>query len=146
MALVKDTLSWDTPADQAAFYAYAGITDGADAARDVRLGQWYLEATYVADWYLQNPFTDDDGADVAQPPTIESGVWEYVRACDDYYTSTLGSTGSPAALSVKTGQLAETYGAPSGGTDTTPMGKIALEAAAPKWHWSSLRGIIKGIL
>ena len=131
MAFVKDTLSWDTPADQAAFYAYAGITETADPARDTRLEQWYLLATWQADYYMENEFLDSAGADIVpQPPGVAIGVWEYVIASDSYFSS--GAGGGVSA--VKTGQLSETYAKTAGGSKAAVMGEIAIRAAAPYWR------------
>jgi len=139
MAWVKDTLNW--AADTTAFKLYAGIT-GVDANRDARLAQWYLEATWQADYYMENEFLDDDGVDISpQPPGVKTGVWEYVIASNNYWDS--GADG--AKKSVKTGQLAETYATGSGGAPS-PMGEVALRAAAPHWKRNQIDLLKSGVL
>jgi len=143
MAYVKDTLKWATPADQAAFYAYAGITKAADAARDARLEQWYLLATWQADYYMQNEFLDDDDVDIIpQPPGVAIGVWEYVMATDTFYNS---EAGGPTTVK-KTGQLMETYAKTAGGSKLAVQGELAIRAAAPYWKRNQADLLLSGAI
>jgi hypothetical protein len=139
LAYVKDTLSWAT--DEADFRLYSGIAaDG--GSLDRRLEQWFDEATYQADYYMNNPFVDDDGVDIVpQPPGVRTGVYEYVIAANGAFAS--GSNG--ALKGVKTGQLAETYATTSSG-GISPLGEIALRAAAPHWKRNQIDLLLSGTL
>ena len=69
------------------------------------------------DLQLDNPFVDDAGDDLPLPEAVCQGVYEYVKVMRERYPRKAGT------VSVKTGQLAETYG--KGGKP----GAIALSSA-----------------
>ncbi len=119
MANIAGNISWgiatDHP-DRLALKGYLRI-EPEDKSEDPNLEPWFNTAIQQLDIWLDNPFVDDAGDDLALPEAVRLAVHEYVKVLRERYPKQAGTT------SVKTGQLAETYG--KGGK----AGAIALAAA-----------------
>jgi hypothetical protein len=127
VALVSTALSWDIV--QRELLAYLCVSD-AERAPQLRL--WYSSALEYCETYLGDPFTDDDGTDLAIPSAIKLGLFELVRHMDQ----TLGPNGRGFGVtSAKTGDLSESYGNRTGGGEITMAGL----AEAAKDHWFRYR-------
>lgn len=99
MATVTTALKWTDVKNE--LFAYLGQSP--DATAEALLKLLFDAAVAAADNYLENPFVDSDGLDVAQPPTVKLGVYEYVRVLSSFLK------GKAHLKSVKTLQLAETF-------------------------------------
>ncbi|MCK5444382.1 MAG: hypothetical protein KAI73_02090 [Rhodospirillaceae bacterium] len=88
-------------------------------------------ATRAGDRYMNNPFVDDEGVDIATPRGALKGVWAYM-------TVLWGADGvgglTPAVAGVKTGDLSESFGVLGGGFSPS---KSAMMAG--KTHWANFR-------
>lgn len=99
MAAVKDTLTW--AGSKAELFAVLGMQPNPQSSAVLEL--LFNAAVAEADKYMENPFTDDAGADVPLPPFIKLGVYEYCRVLYAYLKA------KSAHKSVKTLQLAEVF-------------------------------------
>ena len=131
MAYVSETLDWGSAEDRRDLRRYLSILPE-DTSEDTLLEVWYREAIRIADEWLANPFTDDDGLDVDLPEGVRVGIWEYCKAKRERYGQLAG------AKSVKTGQLSETYG------DGGVSGQSALACAISHWRPYKLELLMLG--
>ncbi len=134
MANIAGNISWgvvtDHP-DRLALKAHLRIAPE-DKSEDANLEKWLNTAIQQLDIWLDNPFVDDAGDDVALPEAVCLGVFEYVKVLRERYPKQAGTT------SVKTGQLAETYG--KGGKS----GALALASALAQMPGHKISMLLAG--
>lgn len=124
MAYLVDTWTW---ADlQADIREYLGVPTGSD----LQLELFTTAALRAGDQFMNNPFKQDEdgnwidpddlediaGVDVVPPDDVKLGVLEYVKSRNQRY-ATVAPDGT-VITSRKTGDLSESYGVPSSGSDT----------------------------
>ncbi|MDY0001398.1 MAG: hypothetical protein RBU30_08910 [Polyangia bacterium] len=130
MAYVADT--YTAGEEMASLRSYCGSA----ADEDIFLTLWFAAAMSAADSYMGHDWTDDDGEDIAHPPEIRLGLYEYVRAYRLHHVS----DARPGVQSVRTGNLSESY------FQGSTCSRVALEAAAGLWRpWAKdllLRGAL----
>jgi hypothetical protein len=126
-------MSWSNLDDRRDLRVYLGIKPE-DDSEDAVLQPWFESAITKGDLYLENPFTDDLGADLPFPEPVRVGVWEYVKALRERHDSQAG------VVSVKTGQLSETRGLMG------IPGGIAFLAAKKFWWPFKLTPLLAGAL
>jgi len=118
MAYVADT--YTAAAELATVRAYCGASTDEDSL----LLMWFQVAMSAADSYMGYDWIDDDGDDIAHPPEIKLGLYEYVKAYRLHHVS----GARPGVQSVRTGNLSESY------FQGQTCSRVALEAAAGLWR------------
>ncbi len=106
-----------------------GITD---SGSDGKLEMLLEAAKHAADAYLNNPFENDDGAEIAIPDTVRAGVVAWV----DSRRTVVGSGRDPDVIRERVGQIEREYRT-GGTTGTAVSGAQASDFYS--FYWDSHR-------
>jgi hypothetical protein len=142
MATVVETITWATYG--AELKTFLGISGN---SQDVLLEQLIAVASRQCDVYINQPFieVDEDGEPTTDPPTdivwitdpkhagIKLGVYEWVKRYCELLELPVGAFTPGGIKSVKTKDLAETYGSVSGATSQTGLAALATQAVKGLW-------------